>query len=1030
MKPIRLTMTAFGPYKDTETIDFSKLNGQHLFVISGATGAGKTTIFDGICFALYGSASGTDRENVMMLRSHFADDDVHTAVEFEFQVNQRIFRVVRQLGHKKQGNKSKTGEKYAFFEITEQGETPFVDRQIVSEINARMEELIGLTEDQFKQIVMLPQGEFRKLLTSETENKEEILRRLFKTERYKAMNQLLKDKKDLVAARHLQVKQSLEHVVNSIPEALTYREGETVFAIMAKDYYNVEQVLAGLGAEIDFYTVKMDVDKQTYERSLQTFQEKQKFYHYAVHVNQRFDLLSEKKRAYKGLLEQKELFADKRIQLKAARKALMLEGYERQMKERKSEQVHLEEQLQVFEQELVTVQTKWMAAQKTYEQELGKASKREETKEMLNQYLTFLPIVKEMEQQKTALTSLHEIMKKEAREIAGYKQQQEKQQEQVRTLKQTIETDAAKVEDLPKKQMEREKLQDQYRLLRDFLDVQQEAVKVEQELKVRERAFQKIQNAYQRAESEWLEQQAVVLAGHLVDGNACPVCGSTHHPSKATADKGLIDKSQLDELKRELEEKRGAFQKAGIPVHTYVAQMKVLTNKLIEEQLDPATVPAERVRITKEGQKRKRIVESLEKTNETLKDNREKVAKLEASTEQLRQAQTKLETTYYQNQNDFSSRKATFTERISQIPENLRDLPVLEEKLEQLDKLAKEQEKNWEKAQIQLRECETTFTTAKVHVANRKEQWIDAKERVKKAVTEFETQLETAGFSTVTIYREAKMTQHGLDNLEAEIMVYDEQRLSLEKQVTDLELELKDQDRIDIQAAEAILQTLKETYEKAFEAWNDSKNQRIKAEHLFATIQDAKEEEAKLEEEFVTIADLYNMLRGQNEKRISFERYLQIDYLDQIILAANERFKQLMNGQFYLLRSDRQESHGRQSGLAIDVYDVYTGQTRDVKTLSGGEKFIASLCLALGMADVIQGEQGSISLETMFIDEGFGSLDEESLHKSIDALIELQQTGRMIGVISHVEELKSIFPAMLAVKKTKEGHSKTEFVLK
>src|SRR5699024_11128911 len=165
-------------------------------------------------------------------------------------------------------------------------------------------------------------------------------------------------------------------------------------------------------------------------------------------------------------------------------------------------------------------------------------------------------------------------------------------------------------------------------------------------------------------------------------------------------------------------------------------------------------------------------------------------------------------------------------------------------------------------------------------------------------------------------------------------------------------------------------------------------------------------------------------------KKISFERYLQIDYLDQIIHAANERFKQLMNGQFYLLRSDRQEAYGKQSGLAIDVYDGYTGQTRDVKTLSGGEKFIASLCLALGMSDVIQSHQGSISIETMFIDEGFGSLDEESLRKSIDALIQIQQSGRMIGVISHVEELKSIFQAMLKVTKTKEGFSKTEFIVK
>src|SRR5699024_7988725 len=151
---------------------------------------------------------------------------------------------------------------------------------------------------------------------------------------------------------------------------------------------------------------------------------------------------------------------------------------------------------------------------------------------------------------------------------------------------------------------------------------------------------------------------------------------------------------------------------------------------------------------------------------------------------------------------------------------------------------------------------------------------------------------------------------------------------------------------------------------------------------------------------------------------------------EQIIDAANERLRHLSNGQFMLMRSDRQESHGRQSGLALDVYDAYTGQNRDVKTLSGGEKFNASLCLALGMSDVIQSFQGNISINTMFIDEGFGSLDEESLHKAIDTLVELQESGRMIGVISHVKELKTIFPAVLEVKKTKEGYSKTKFVVK
>src|SRR5699024_10335562 len=197
LQPLKLTMTAFGPYKQTEVIDFRKLGDHKLFVISGNTGAGKTTIFDAICFALFGSASGSDRDNHTILRSDFADDDTHTSVELIFELNQQTYRIFRQLGHTKQGNKSKTGERIEFYELKGETEVPCVDRQMVSEVDKKVEALLGLTEDQFKQIVMLPQGEFRKLLTSKTENKEAILRKLFKTESYQEINERLKAEKDV-----------------------------------------------------------------------------------------------------------------------------------------------------------------------------------------------------------------------------------------------------------------------------------------------------------------------------------------------------------------------------------------------------------------------------------------------------------------------------------------------------------------------------------------------------------------------------------------------------------------------------------------------------------------------------------------------------------------------------------------------------------------------------------------------------------------------------------------------------------------
>src|SRR5690625_5197186 len=218
MKPVKLRMFAFGPYKDEEVIDFNQLNDNHLYVISGKTGAGKTTIFDALCFALYGLASGSDRDNVNMLRSHFAADSVHTAVELFYKVNETSYRVFRQLGHVKKGNRTKTGDRSELYEILDGEESPAVDRQIVSEINEKIESLIGLSYEQFKQIVMLPQGEFRRLLTSNTENKENILRKLFNTERFTLMNERLKEKRDQLQQTLERDQQLTTHYIANIEE--------------------------------------------------------------------------------------------------------------------------------------------------------------------------------------------------------------------------------------------------------------------------------------------------------------------------------------------------------------------------------------------------------------------------------------------------------------------------------------------------------------------------------------------------------------------------------------------------------------------------------------------------------------------------------------------------------------------------------------------------------------------------------------------------------------------------------------------
>ena len=290
--------------------------------------------------------------------------------------------------------------------------------------------------------------------------------------------------------------------------------------------------------------------------------------------------------------------------------------------------------------------------------------------------------------------------------------------------------------------------------------------------------------------------------------------------------------------------------------------------------------------------------------------------------------------------------------------------------------------------------------------------------------------MKEAQFESYSQYKQSILTENIISDLLQQHLLFSNSLHALKEKVVVESERLKDCQKVDLSDAATKLQLLKFKEEQAYEQYKLAEKYEQQCISFTEKLNQVAEDIYRLEQVSNQITDVYNLLKGQNAKKISFERYVQMGYLEQITEAANVRLRTLSNGQFMLVCSDRQESHGRQSGLSLDVYDSYTGQTRDVKSLSGGEKFNASLSLALGMADVIQNYQGNVRIDTMFIDEGFGSLDEESLMRAIATLIELQNAGRMIGVISHVSELKEAIPAILQVMKSKEGYSCTKFVVK
>lgn len=1030
MRPITLKMTAFGPYKHTEVIDFTELKGNQLFVVSGSTGAGKTTIFDGICFALYGSASGSDRSESRIMRSDFAEDHVHTSVELVFEIHQRTYRILRQIGHVKKGNKGLTGEKYEFYEKLIDREVPCVERQIVSEINDKVDEIIGLTKNQFIQIVMLPQGEFRKLLTSETENKEDILRKIFKTEPYKMISERLKTKKAL-AEEELKIEQrTTNSYIQNIAASFPKRES-TIFEVLAQEHYNIHQVISGLEEESSYYEEKIRQDHFKYEDAYQNHTSKSGEFHEAKSLNERFDEWETKEQKLQKLTEQLPLFEGKEMQLEKAERASVIEGIERNFKELQKEVLEKQQLWDGAVTSEAKAKEKLEHMNLQYIEEENKQEIREKLSESLVRLNDFLPIVKDMTSKESELKVMENEVDKLLANVKEIEEQVNSKNEAVTALKLDMDRLENQLIPFDDKLQKLSELNEQCRVLKEFLSIQQSMKTQETETLDKERHYNTVKTEYTTLENEWFGNQARVLADHLHDGDACPVCGSVEHPNKNEQDQTVApSKEQLEQVKLTLNQVDSSYRNASAKQNAMMEQLSIKEQEVAGFGVD--VTHSDKVYETLDESRLKFDVEvsQMRKDKDVLRKIKQQHQELSLTVQELDVRKVEITKNHQEAQSIYEKSKAIYEDKLQSIPAEVRILSQLEQQVRETSERKTKLENAWKAVQQLRQEAREQHASSVLTIAHTEQALQETKAKLDKANAAFTKALESSAFESDETYQQAKLRDSERTTLKEQILEFKQSRHTLIEQVAELSIKLANKTKVDLNDLQNELASLKVVYEKALQEVNLSNDYKKAANNLISSIVLSSKKAIAKERGYNQITDLYDVIRGQNGMKISFERYLQIEYLEQIIVSANERLKNLSNGQFHLIRSERQEARGRQSGLGLDVYDAYTGQTRDVKTLSGGEKFNASLCLALGMADVIQSFQGNVSIDTMFIDEGFGSLDEESLNKSIDTLIDLQKSGRMIGVISHVQELKTAIPAILEVRKSKEGYSETRFVIK
>ncbi|WP_285766990.1 AAA family ATPase [Peribacillus sp. SI8-4] len=1039
MKPDILTMQAFGPYAGREIIDFNSLGERTMFVISGKTGAGKTTIFDGISFAIYGKASGEDRSG-QDLRSQFAEDDMLTEVSLQFTLRGKTYLVIRspQQERKKKAGEGTTivGAKAELYEILADGNKLLGAN--VREVEEKIKTLIGLDANQFRQILMIPQNEFRKLLTSDSKDKEQILQKLFHTELYKRIEEKLKEEAtDLKRKSEKSTQQRIE-----LMKGIKAGNHEELQAQLQAEEPNEQHVLPLLR---DVITAAGETGKK-FEEQIKEKQDARD------QVNQELskaaDLLNmfsnqEKLRKEKEDLEarQPEMELVKQ-RIKKAHKATSLEKQERYYLRIGKQVQEAMEELQKLGEHAEKLQAERKEKQDTYDKEMRKENEREQA----------IRNVHQLEQLKGAVmnfASLAAQVTLDEKKWRNSKELREKnvahyQQVELEAEKAAVEkSEAEKAAVLHREQeIEAEKVNRSLVKMNKLQEAFAEIRYTKRDVEVKNKHFQESQRM-QVLEQEkldalnhkWRSGQAGKLASLLHSGENCPVCGSENHPKPAQMHEDMPTDLELKEQDNKL--KMAERQKSQAESEYYRVQSKydalVATSqeKLRDLQTDMPPFKSEDIdlhlkQLTEKGEalhaqladmkRKKTAVPELERVLLTLK---EKATKLKENMTVLERNEDLGKTRYIEN----STKLAGLTDSL---PEGLRTEAEYASAHQIAVKTQKRLQTSLEDAQKNLQLVKEEESVVRTKIESRSSNIEGLNEELKTEREKFIADMTHQGFSNYKEYTAAKKSEAEIGKLEEQVQQYNQNWQTVISLFHDLEMKLKDVVKPDMGGLQKTFEFINEELESMRQNQNQlhaEKQANVEIERKLAQI---KEDQKSLDERYSIVGHLSEISKGQNSFRITFERYVLAAFLDDILKEANSRLLKMTSGRYQLLRKLDPTRRNIQSGLELSVYDQYTGQERHVKTLSGGESFKASLALALGLADVVQQNAGGISLETMFIDEGFGTLDPESLEQAIEALMEIQSTGRLVGIISHVPELKERIDAQLQVISTQKG-SRTAF---
>ena len=862
-------MRAFGPYAGETVIDFEKLQGRHLFLICGPTGAGKTTILDAMCYALYGKTSG-DRTGEKM-RSDYADSSERTEVIFDFMLGDKTYRATRspaQMVDKKRGSGQTLAAMQASLSELEDGKEINTLRTGIEEAAGK---LIGLNADQFCQVILLPQGDFRKLLVAKADEREAILKQLFKTQRFSDFKDRLKDRLDA------KVREKMEKQT---------REDQILSSSGATDEKQLSQMVEEAGKELK---EAQDIVKSR-EKESNEFRE-----------------VYQKETALMGHFTELE---------KALKQDAALKNEEGRMKE-------MEASLSLIRS------ARELAPYFVQLDGITREGKQEAVK------------LKTARADMETYSKLNETLEKRIQELDAMK---EKREEERKT--------ALKMQDLvPKAKLYGAAVQALKNAKNALSRAEEETKRLQAAAEAARKARDEQKEKADAVRKSYIEGQAFLLAEGLEDGVPCPVCGAIHHPAPARGGDHVAKAEDVERAQKEYERASAAYDRAND------TKEKHSTGAYAKAMSDHAKADAQ--------------MKTLE-----------------------------------------------------EIPEAYRDPKYLEAESTRLLTDIRKWEQDKETAAAQLRKAGADLSASQAACRNAEERREELVKKYRETESVLKEASDKAGFQSLDECREWYKKKDTEESVRKTLEQYRADRKSTEERIKAEEQETAGKERPDMQALNEKSKALQDQLKKASERAAALKE---RTETLQKAVSDARAIEKELEDlrkEEGLIRGLYDLTSGK-KTRITLERYVLGTLLDDVANAANLRLLSMSRRRYSLHRMTDESGLGK-GGLSLEVSDSFTGRSRPANTLSGGETFLASLSLALGLADVVQSRQGGVRLDTMFIDEGFGTLDPDSLNSAMNTLIDLQNTGRMVGIISHVPELEERIDARLRVTPAEKG-SKAEF---